>query len=179
MTAEKSSQAALRSKRPIRIEGDVAYVPLTRGYEALIDAADVHLVSTWNWYAYQDRHTLYARRTDRSGGPSVTVPMHRHLMGSPDGLEISHRNGNGLDNRRSTNLRITTHAESQRNQRIRTDSSSRLKGVHWDAARGQWCSQITLDGKTCTLGRYDTPEDAHAAYCRASAEMHGEFGRVA
>ena len=31
---------ASMSIRPIRIEGDVAYVPLTQGYEAVIDAAD-------------------------------------------------------------------------------------------------------------------------------------------
>ena len=31
-------------KRPIRIDGEVAYVPLTMGYEALIDAADVPLL---------------------------------------------------------------------------------------------------------------------------------------
>ena len=31
-------------KRPIRIEGDVAYVPLTKGYEAVIDVAADPLV---------------------------------------------------------------------------------------------------------------------------------------
>lgn len=31
--------------RPIRIDGDVAYIPLTKGYEAIIDAAYVHLVA--------------------------------------------------------------------------------------------------------------------------------------
>jgi len=33
-----------RSVRPIRIEGNIAYVPLTKGYEAVIDVADIGLV---------------------------------------------------------------------------------------------------------------------------------------
>ena len=38
--------------RQIRVDGNIAYVPLTRGYEAVIDAADVPLVEGWNWYAH-------------------------------------------------------------------------------------------------------------------------------
>ena len=38
--------------RPIRIEGDVAYVPLTKGYEAIIDVEDVPLVEGRNWHAH-------------------------------------------------------------------------------------------------------------------------------
>jgi hypothetical protein len=37
--------------RPIRVEGDTAIVPLTRGFEAVIDAVDVPIVEGWNWVA--------------------------------------------------------------------------------------------------------------------------------
>ncbi len=54
--------------RKIRIDGAVAYVPLTRGYEAIIDIADVQLVCDWNWRADVDMHTVYAVRGFRTGG---------------------------------------------------------------------------------------------------------------
>lgn len=41
--------------RPLRFEGDVAFVPLTRGYEAKIDAEDAHLVDWRVWWARLDR----------------------------------------------------------------------------------------------------------------------------
>jgi hypothetical protein len=34
--------------KPIRIVGDVAYVPLTKGFQAVIDADDVPLVEAWD-----------------------------------------------------------------------------------------------------------------------------------
>jgi hypothetical protein len=51
---------AARAIRQIRVEGQVAYVPLTRGLEAVIDAADVPLVEKQNWYAAADNNTFYA-----------------------------------------------------------------------------------------------------------------------
>ena len=48
--------------RPIRIEGQVAYVPLTQGYEAVIDVDDVAFVECFNWYALRNGKTFYAVR---------------------------------------------------------------------------------------------------------------------
>jgi hypothetical protein len=44
----------------------VAYITLTKGYEAVIDAADVHIVAPWSWYAYVAKSTVYAVRVDCS-----------------------------------------------------------------------------------------------------------------
>ena len=54
--------------RQIRIQGDIAYVPLTKGYEAVIDAADVPLVQGNNWSATVRKRTCYAFRTERAKG---------------------------------------------------------------------------------------------------------------
>lgn len=54
-------------KRPIRIEGDVAYVPLTQGYTAIIDAGDVPLVEGRSWQA--DIKPRAIGRTDLLEGP--------------------------------------------------------------------------------------------------------------
>lgn len=163
--------------RPIRVEGNIAFVPLTQGYEAMIDAADVHLVEGFNWCASVDGNTIYAQRS----GPRPekrTIILHRVLMGEPEGLEVDHCNGNGLDNRRA-NLRVATTAQNAQNRRITERNTSGFKGVHWDKRDRKWRARIVLDGERISLGLFTTPEAAHAAYCSASAKFHGEFGRTA
>jgi len=50
------SRKGVRAKiKPIRVVGDVAYVPLTQGLEAVIDAADLHLVEAYNWVTMRSR----------------------------------------------------------------------------------------------------------------------------
>ena len=40
--------------RPIRIENNIAFVPLLNGREAMVDVIDADLVSQWNWSAKVD-----------------------------------------------------------------------------------------------------------------------------
>jgi hypothetical protein len=167
-----------RKVRPIRIEGKVAYVPLTQGYEAVIDAVDAPLVSGWNWCAGVKRPDLvYGMRTDRSGVRQKTIMLHRQIMGFPELYQIDHVNGNPLDNRRC-NLRLATASQNQHNQRIRCDNTSGFKGVSWYPNYKKWLATICFKGRSHNLGYFETPEAAHAAYCEASARLHGEFGRV-
>jgi len=166
--------------RPIRIEGDVAYVTLTRGYEAIIDASDVPLVEGFNWSvcSRKDRHTVYAVRHERSDPKIRKIRMHRAIMGDPDGFQIDHIDSDGLNNRRS-NLRLATHAENARNGRIRKDNTSGFKGVGWNAPNKKWRAEIKVDNKKYYLGCYETIDMAYAAYVAASEKMHGEFARAA
>ena len=166
----------MRNFRPIRVDGDLAYITLTKGYEAVIDAADVHLVDGFNWYANTDGHTVYAQRGAYANGAQKTTRLHRVLMGVHGDLLVDHIDGDGLNNRRS-NLRVATHAQNQRNQRLVKRNSSGFKGVSWDKEERNWLAQIRVDGNSRKLGRYKTPEQAHAAYCAASLKIYGEFAR--
>ena len=163
--------------RPIRIQGQLAYVPLTQGYEAVIDAADVPLVDGFNWQAQVHSHNVYAFRNDRTGPRRRVVRMHRIIMGEPLGFEVDHKDSNGLNNRRS-NLRVATTAQNQHNQRKRKDNTSGFKGVYRRENKGKWRARIMINGVRKDLGGYDTPEAAHDAYCEASAKYHKEFGRT-
>jgi hypothetical protein len=170
-----------RKIRPIRIEGNIAYVPLTKGYEAIIDAADVHLVSGSNWFAQEYPRSVYAKRSRKKRGVVQCIFLHRVLMGDPEGFEIDHINGNGLDNRRSGekgNLRVATKAQNGRNQRLFSSNTSGYKGVSFHKQASKWDARIMVDGKSRRLGLFSTPKDAAAAYAKASAELHGEFGRT-
>ena len=163
--------------RPIRIEGNVAYVPLTRGYEAVIDAADVPVVDGKNWQARIDGLSVYAQCAEKIAGKSITTVMHRHLMGSPEGLEIDHRDGDGLNNRRE-NLRMATHAQNVRNRRKPTNNKSGVKGVYWRKDIRKWAAMIKLNGRNLHLGLFPQISEAAAAYARASSDLHGDFGRL-
>lgn len=88
---------------------------------------------------------------------------------------IDHINGNSLDNR-IANLRLATNSQNHMNQRVRRDSKLGLKGVHRVGNRFQ--ARIQKDGKRLNLGLFGTPEEAHAAYCKAAHEMFGEFART-
>lgn len=165
-------------KRPIRIEGNIAYVPLTKGYEAVIDAADVPLVDGFNWCAQVQSHTVYAQRKDRSGPKPRTVLLHRVIAGEPEGFDIDHRDGNGLDNRRA-NLRDATKAQNQHNARISKRNTSGFKGVMRNNRNSKWQAMIGLNRKQHHLGFFNCPTAAYFAYIKASRALHGEFGRIA
>ena len=162
-----------KKTRSIRFEGDKAYVTLTRGYEAIIDAADAHLVESSNWCAAVRQHTVYAERAKCYG---ITL-MHRVIANAPAHLEVDHKSGNGLINTRE-NLRVATRSENARNTVTSITNKSGVKGVSWDKTRSKWTAHIQINKKCIGIGRYDTVEMASIAYAKASAELHGEFGRL-
>jgi hypothetical protein len=172
-----------RRLRPIKVDGDVAIVHLTRGYVAVIDAADVPLVDQWNWCAEVSRkrdgsfRTVYAMRTDTAPGKkAVTVKLHRVILGAEDDAVVDHKDGDGLNNRR-TNLRPATGAQNNFNSRKRVDNSSGKRGVHWHKVRKKWRAEIQANGKKKHLGLFCSIEEAAAAYLTASESLHGEYGR--
>lgn len=164
--------------RPIKIEGDVAIITLTRGYEVIIDADDVSLVAGRNWCAKVAKgKSIYAQRADRSGGKWRTVLMHRILMGEPDGFDVDHIDGNGMNNRRK-NLRLATSSQNACNRRTLLGKASLYKGVVWHMGESKWHARIKMHGVSRHLGLFDTQEAAHAAYCDASTQIHGQYGRT-
>jgi hypothetical protein len=161
--------------RGIRVEGDLAYVLLTQGYVAVIDSSDVHLVDGRLWHAQKGKTAVYAVSNTRTAdGKRSLLPLHMALTGFG---RTDHIDGDGLNNIRS-NLRSATVAQNSHNQRRGRNNTSGFKGVHHEAQTGRWRACIRLNGKLHRLGRFETPEDAHKAYCKASVEMHGEFGRA-
>lgn len=157
--------------RPIRVQGNLAYVPLTKGYEATIDAADVPLVEGFNWsIARRKNGKIYAQRRI----PGGIVLMHRQITGAADGEKVDHRDNDGLNNRRD-NLRPATDAENNQNKPTNSRNKSGFKGVSWFAGTRKWRATIQSNGKWVHLGYFTSAEDAHAAYRIASANLHGDF----
>lgn len=151
-------------------------VPISKGYVALVDAADAARVLQHKWSAKEGRQTVYARRTaKRPDGTWGHQSMHQFLTGY---ALTDHRNGNGLDNRRS-NLREATAVENSQNCRKRPHNTSGFKGVTWHKNRRKWMAQIKPgDQSNRFLGYFLTAEEAARAYDTAARELHGEYATV-
>ena len=90
--------------------------------------------------------------------------------------QIDHIDGNRLNNE-ITNLREATNAENQHNRGKKSNNTSGFMGVSWNKNDGRWWAKITIDRRQIHIGRFDCPKEAHAAYCRAADNHHGEFAR--
>lgn len=157
--------------RNLRFDGAAAYVPLTKGLEAVIDANDAHLVEGFNWYS----HNAYAARSIKDEfGRQKILRMHNLILNPKCGLFVDHINRNTLDNRRQ-NLRYATASENQMNRGVSSSNISGLKGAHWDSSKGKWRPEIQANGKRYKLGYYITAEEAAQAYADAAKKLHGEF----
>lgn len=92
---------------------EVVRIPLSQGYEAIIDAADLPLVEGRKWHASKTPiGRVYARHSVSHRGGEL---MHRTITGAAIGVEVDHLDGDGLNNRRS-NLRVCTKSENLRNR---------------------------------------------------------------
>ncbi len=154
----------------------VVKIPLTRGYVAIVDAADADCVLTYRWFAQPNCRNVYAiRRVRRADGTWTTQSLHKFLTGFP---VTDHVNGDGLDNRRS-NLREATTGENSRNRRRQSNNASGFKGVAWNKNDRKWRAQVGADaGKRRFLGSYTTAEEAARAYDAAARELYGAYASV-
>jgi len=119
----------------------------------------------------------YAARSIGAGnGKQKTVLMHRQILGVAKGLSTDHINGNGLDNRRF-NLRICSHADNLKNQKLHSNNTSGIRGVSWHCGKSSWNVRIQTNGNSIFLGYYQSIEEAKRAYAFGSILLHGEFRR--
>ncbi|WP_341520726.1 HNH endonuclease [Pseudomonas sp. G.S.17] len=150
------------------------------GREVRVDQQDAPLLDSASWVVRKGGGTFYVLRSIYADGIYQGYEsLHRSLTNCPAGMVVDHINGDGLDNRRA-NLRVCTNAENLRNRKMHLNNRSGFKGVYFDdSRRGKpWRAQITAHGKKHRLGRFDTAEEASAAYRKAAPHMHGEFARA-
>lgn len=85
-----------------------------------------------------------------------------------------HENRNKSDDR-WMNLRDADQSQNCANIIQHRDNKTRLKGVTFHPGTGKYRSEICVRRKKRHLGLFQTPEEAHAAYCAAALEANGEF----
>lgn len=155
---------------------DFRIIPLTRGLEAVVDAADYELLSAFKWYALSVGNGFYAAKGsgNRSGG---LVLMHRLLCAAPQALQVDHINGDRLDNRR-LNLRLCTQSQNRCNAGVRASNTSGFKGVSWLRKNKKWMAAIQAGGVAQYIGSFTDKAEAARAYDAAALRLHGAFARL-
>lgn len=148
-----------------------ATIPLKHGKEALIDLEDYDRACLHKWTAVYIHDRWYVE--SKINGQKTY--LHRFLMNAVKGEEIDHINNDGLDNRRSINLRRASHAANQANQKISKANTSGYKGVGWKTDKCKWRAKIKVNQVSLHLGYFDNKEDAARAYDRAARQYFGAF----
>lgn len=163
-----------RKTNQIREEDGVVYIALKPGVECLVDAADYPKIAGYVWYLDRDNHTDYARANAATAdGRRVHIGLHRLLLSAVPSQSVDHKDGNGLDNRRS-NLRFCTQSQNSANTK---HTGANWRGTYFDSSKNRWKAEIVVAGKRIRLGNFKKPEDAAQAYNFAAAKYFGEFAR--
>lgn len=152
--------------------GEIKKVQLTQGYVAIVDAVDYPLVAPYKWHVDIRKNGLCYAATSLQH-PRREIRMHQLLTGEK---RTDHRDGDGLNNRR-TNLRRATQAQNTYNSRPKRGE---LKGVTHQPrlTKRPWQARICIEGKQHHLGYYKTSEEAAAVYDREAERRFGEFARL-
>lgn len=147
-------------------------ISLTKGVSTKVDLDDYPLILDYTWRAQQGRRGLLWYATTSKN--KKTVFMHKLITGY---TMTDHKNGDGLDNRR-INLREATPQQNKWNQRKRSGSISKYKGVGWQYTHNKWVARIVVDSKRKFIGYFDSEIDAALAYDSVCREKFGEFGTL-
>lgn len=75
------------------------------------------------------------------------------------------------------NLREADKATNGQNRGAPKNNTSGVKGVYWDKTRAKWAADIHSRNRRYRLGRFDSLDDARAAYATAAHSLHKEFAR--
>ena len=152
------------------VRGSYARVPLIGGAITIIDAADLLLLEGRRWSV----SGRYARSTSRP-----PVFLHRLIIDAPDGWEVDHIDGEGLNNRRE-NLRLATRQENSCNRSPIKDGhlTSDFKGVSWSASHRKWLARIKSNGQVYDLGYFVDEDKAALAYDAAAIRLFGAFAKT-
>jgi hypothetical protein len=108
------------------------------------------------------------------GSPRYAHRIIFKMMTGREAVIVDHIDGDGLNNRWA-NLRDATALNNQGNRGKRSDAVGLPKGVGRHGKRFR--AYMSQRGRFVSFGCYDTPEEAHAVYCKAAKEYFGEFHR--
>lgn len=155
-------------------------IQLTQDKVALVDNADFELASRFKWYLLKAGRLHYAICCMYMGmidgkGKTVSMTLHRLIMRPQQGMEVDHRDHDGLNCQRS-NMRVCTHSQNIANERkCERPRTSQYKGVYWNMERKKWRTEIRINGTKQWLGYFTSEIEAAKAYDIAAKEHFGEF----
>jgi len=157
-----------------RLQELLSYAPDTGIFTWLVDGRNQH-----------QRKGTPAGCLTPNGRITLGIEGHRYLASRvaflymtgrwPSAL-IDHVNRDATDNR-WRNLREATSSENLHNMRMKNNRTG-FKGVIFDPYTRRYRARIRVNYRNVHLGRFDTAEEAHAAYAAAAKKYFGEFARA-
>src|SRR3990167_565246 len=124
-------------------------IELSQGKCTIVDDEDYDFLIQWKWCVMLNHQHFYAMRR-----PSIY--MHRVIMQAPGGVQVDHRDGDGLNNTRS-NLRLAILGQNMHNRQINKNNKSGYKGVRWVERDSLWYAHIGFNGKRIHVGCFHYP----------------------
>lgn len=165
--------------------GDHAWTRLTRGFVALVSAADADIIKEQAFCALprRDGGTCHAVHTVTDAGSGHNSFLQREVLGDPpEGKETYFKNGNPLDCRQSNFVWGERAQIAHRPARPKVAAvASRYKGVSHKSRL--WYATIAGGGrKNLHLGTFPLTAEgelaAARAYDDAARKLYGEFAAV-
>lgn len=139
-----------------------------------VSAEDFDRVNNLRWRI--QRHKTghqYAYSSVKGQNP---IAMHRFILDATKGLQVDHKDNNGLNNIRQ-NIRLCSPKENQANKSCQKDNNLGVKGV-WKTKYGKFKAGIHINGKSIHIGSYPTSQEASNAYKKAAAAIWGDFHKA-
>lgn len=154
-------------------------IPLTQGKFATVDDEDYDWLMQYKWCAriVSSSQIWYACRKEKLNGKQHQQQMHRFITSAPPNMVVDHKNGDGLDNRRS-NIRLATAKQNARNQRISKCNTSGYKGVSLGSDGKKFQARIRVNSRLIHLGTFDDLVEGAKAYNEAALKFFGEFASL-
>ena len=157
-----------------KILKDITIIYTSKGEEILVDTESFNNISKVRNICWCINNSGYVVGRDCEN--SEVVYMHDIIMqpNLKNGEMVDHIYGERFDNRTSK-LRIASRTQNNQNKKTRSDNTSSVTGVYWSDNRSKWYAQITISGKTKSLGYHLNISDAIKARLIAEKEHFGEF----
>lgn len=143
-----------------------------------VDDMDQDLLNGHKWYCCADGYVRAHFRSAVRG--RFNVYLHRVIMARVIGRPlvhtevVDHIDGQPLNNRRA-NMRVTTQRLNvNRKNKLRSDNTSKYRGIYWHKRNKCWVAKIGYLGKYKYLGSFDTKDDAHMEYRKWAVKLLGQ-----
>lgn len=145
------------------------------GTVSIFDPEDYDLVvANGPWNLFRTAGLTYVKQV---GGRKTF--LHRIITNAPNGMIVDHINRDGLDNRKSVNLRLATHHQNNGNIKKRSDAkTSEYRGVSWVRSHEKWRASIKDGPVHRTLGEFDNEAEAAMTYDEAAKRVFGAFANT-
>ena len=154
------------------------HIPLEDGHEAVISNSKKAIASQFSWHL--KKHSvkkgklrgaikLYAETCaveelrDRYG---KHTSLHRVVADAPPGIEVDHKDGNGLN---------ATRSQNACNRHYANKSGYRGVVIQKNCTFKKFMAQIEYGGENHRLGSYPTAIEAAMAYNAEAKRMFGDF----